>query len=270
MLLLAYRASNSIQNMKVLNSFLVGLSLLIVMGSCSEDDDYYTPPPSGVTHGEGLTFENSGLTDAQIDVINYFNDIALGYEFGNDSKVTRKWNKEMRVFTSGRMTDVLTAELNGIISEIHELTGDELVITLVDTREAADYHVFIGTGEEYAEIYPDVIELVGGNLGLFATDYDGDNYFTNGNMYVDDQRANEVQQRHLLREEFTQSLGLARDSDLYTESIFQSQFTTTTTSYMDIDRELIRLLYHPDISTGLIEVQTTPVLIDILKAESED
>ena len=82
-------------------------------------------------------------------------------------------------------------------------------------------------------------------------------------MYVDIFRANIEAQKHLLREELTQSLGLARDSPEYTESIFQSSWTTTT-EFAAIDKELIRLLYHPDMVIGLTANQVDDVLAEIL------
>jgi hypothetical protein len=82
-------------------------------------------------------------------------------------------------------------------------------------------------------------------------------------MYVDIVRANSTEQKHLLREEFTQSLGLAKDSPLYMESIFQSAWTTTT-EYAAIDKDLIRLLYHPDMGVGLNQAQVEEVLKEIL------
>ena len=68
-------------------------------------------------------------------------------------------------------------------------------------------------------------------------------------MYVDIYRANTIEQRHLLREELTQSLGLAKDSFKYPNSIFQSSWTQTL-NYMEIDKDMIRY-YHPNMSTGL-------------------
>jgi hypothetical protein len=63
-------------------------------------------------------------------------------------------------------------------------------------------------------------------------------------MYVDLYRANEIdEQKHLLREELTQSLGLVNDSWKYKNSIFYQGWTTTT-EYSDIDRELIDILYN--------------------------
>jgi hypothetical protein len=85
-------------------------------------------------------------------------------------------------------------------------------------------------------------------------------------MYVDINRANLAEQKHLLREELTQSLGLARDSQEYPESIFQSAWTNTT-NYALIDSDLIRLLYHPDMSIGLTKAQVDVVLKEILISE---
>jgi hypothetical protein len=61
-------------------------------------------------------------------------------------------------------------------------------------------------------------------------------------------------------------MGLAKDSSLYPESIFQSAWTTTT-SYAPIDKDLIRLLYHPKMSTGLNETQVDEILREILVSE---
>lgn len=71
----------------------------------------------------------------------------------------------------------------------------------------------------------------------------------------------------MLREELTQSLGLARDSNLYPESIFQQSFSTKTTDYAPIDRDLIRLLYHPEMKVGLNRDEVDNLLRDILLTE---
>ena len=86
-------------------------------------------------------------------------------------------------------------------------------------------------------------------------------------MYVDTERPNKTEQRHLLREELTQALGLAKDSGRYPKSIFQQSWTSTT-EYLDIDKELIRLLYHPSLRTGLDARQLEELLIEILLAEN--
>ena len=71
-------------------------------------------------------------------------------------------------------------------------------------------------------------------------------------MYVGIFRANETEQKHLLREELTQSLGLAKDPPLYPESIFKQYFSTRTTEYPQVANDLIYRLYHPGMEIGLI------------------
>jgi hypothetical protein len=85
-------------------------------------------------------------------------------------------------------------------------------------------------------------------------------------MYVDIVRANAVEQKHLLREELTQSLGLAKDSNKYPESIFYADWTTTN-KYANIDRDLVRLLYHPEMAVGLTETQVEETLTEIILSE---
>ena len=224
--------------------------LIIIISSCSQAD-------------ENATLPEPELSEYQIDVIDYFKAVALGFEFGNASRITRKWNSDMNIFTEGEPSTELMNELNEIILEINDLATDGFQINIVDQSSQSNYHIFFGTGTEYAQSYPSQTNFVDANWGLFSVYWNAQNEFTTGHMYVDISRANLTEQKHLLREELTQSLGLARDSQRYLESIFQSAWTSTT-DYAEIDRDLIRLLYHPDLNIGLNENRVEEVLREIL------
>jgi hypothetical protein len=236
------------------NKFLLLFSLCIVIliSSCLKDDDDILP---------GFI-----LSEYEIDVIDYFKDIALGFEFGNTSNITRKWNSEMKVFIGGEPSFELLAEFEKIRTEINELKTDGFNVTVVNDSLQSNYYIFFGSGTKYAEMFPDEANLVNSNWGLFYLLWNGQNQFYSGHMYVDIIRANSIEQKHLLREEFTQSLGFARDSQLYMESIFQSDWTTTI-EYAPIDQDLIRLLYHPEMSVGLNELEVDNALREILSSE---
>ena len=231
---------------------LFSLFIVILISSCSKDDDDILP---------GFI-----LSEYEIAVIDYFKDIALGFEFGNTSNITRKWNSEMKVFIGGEPSFELLAEFEKIRTEINELKTDGFNVTVVDDSLQSNYYIFFGSGTKYAEMFPDEANLVNSNWGLFYLLWNGQNQFYSGHMYVDIIRANSIEQKHLLREEFTQSLGFARDSQLYMESIFQSDWTTTI-EYAPIDQDLIRLLYHPEMSVGLNELEVDNALREILSSE---
>jgi hypothetical protein len=235
------------------NKLLLFLFILIALSSCSKDD-------------ENIILPESEFSEYEINVIDYFKDVALGFEFGNASRITRKWNSEVNIYIGGEANDELTNELEKIKTEINELATDGFKVNIVNNSSQSNYYIFFGNGDDYAQLYPSQANLVDSNWGLFSVYWNSQNQLKSGHMYVDINRANLAEQKHLLREELTQSLGLARDSQEYPESIFQSAWTNTT-NYALIDSDLIRLLYHPDMSIGLTKAQVDVVLKEILISE---
>jgi hypothetical protein len=220
-----------------------------VLLSCSDDDEAF-----------------SGLTIDDRNVIEYFCDVALGVEFGGAAEVTRKWRDEMRIFVGGNTTPALLDELASIITEVNTLATDGFQIRIVLDSLEMNYYIFFGPADTYAKIYPSQAGLVEKNWGLFNIFWDPSNQIYAGNMYVDIDRANDIEEKHLLREELTQSLGLAKDSRRYPESIFQTDWTTTN-AYASIDKELIRLLYHPEMETGVVRSDAETLLAQVLLNE---
>ena len=208
----------------------------------------------------------SELSEYETEILDYFTEIALGFEFSNSSKITRRWNTDLKVYLSGDDNPSLKAELDSIITELNNLITTNMSIYLVDEQVNSNFHIFLGSASDYVSIYPNSADLVESNWGLFFVNWDSSNYFYTGHMYVDTERADSTAQKHLLREEFTQSLGLANDSYKYSDSIFQQNWTLTT-YYSDIDKELIRLLYHPNMKAGLNKAQTQEKLKEIILNE---
>lgn len=224
----------------------IPLLISILLISCSKDEDNILPSSQ---YNENL--------------ITYFKIVALGFEFGNASKVTRKWNSEMKIFVGGEQKPELLSELESIKNEINELATDGFKISIVNDSLQSNYYIFFGSRNEYADIFPRVSSLVDTNWGLFSVFWNNRDEIFTGYMYVDIIRSNLTEQKHLLREELTQSLGLAKDSPLYDNSIFQTEWTTTT-AYATIDKDLIRLLYHPQMRVSLNENEVDIILRNIL------
>ncbi|MFP2996295.1 DUF2927 domain-containing protein [Spongiivirga sp. MCCC 1A20706] len=233
--------------MRLLKSGLIIPFLLIVCWSCSEDDSK----------------TDLSLTSYELDQIEYLKEIALGFEFGSASEITRKWNGDMNIFVKGTSSSDLSAELSRIKDELNQLITDNFEMNIVSDESMANYIIFFGSANDYAALYPSQATLVSNNWGLFSIFWNGQNYLTNGHMYVDIERANLEEQKHLLREELTQSLGLAKDSPRYDGSIFQEEWTRTN-EYAQIDRDIIRLLYHPGVGVGLNSNEVDAVLRTIL------
>jgi hypothetical protein len=232
--------------------FLIISCLLLVR--CSDDESVSTyEPPTPKSYRER--------------VIDYFVEIALGFEFGTASAVTRKWMHEIRIYVGGNKTTEMMTELNRVIGELEELSENLKLRIVSDTLES-NYYIFFGSGMEFANRFPPAQANVASNWGLFYVYFNSLNEITRGVMYVDIERTTDANARkHLLREELTQSLGLAKDSYAYPESIFYQPWSTVT-EFAPIDRDLIRLLYHEDMPTGIFEPEVREIL-EVLTEELE-
>lgn len=167
----------------------------------------------------------------------YFREIALGSEWNGTRETPWRQKQDLKVFVQGQMTPELEGELGRIVFELNSLI-EPIEIKVVATQAAANYVIFLGPWREFWNSWPEVKgERLEHNWGYFAVREGW------GLMYVDTQRANEREQKHLLREELTQSLGLFNDSYKFVESIFYAGWTTTT-EYTALDRELIQMLYN--------------------------
>ena len=228
--------------------FIYTLILLIFL-SCSDDGEV-----------------NIELDEYDLEVISYFKDIALGFEYGTSSEITRKWCSDLKIFVGGDISNDLNVELNKIVNEIRSLATDNFSIQIVNDSSQSNYYIFLGSGEEYSKIFPSQASYVDSNWGLFSVWWDESNCLNRGNMYVDIYRANNIGQKHLLREELTQSLGLGKDSFKYPNSIFQSSWTQTL-NYLEIDKDVIRLLYHPKMKSGVDRYEVDNLLREILLGE---
>ena len=210
------------------------LTLILILQGCSSDDE---PIPQVIQ--EPLS-----------EVHSYFIEIAFGSEFAGGFDYARKWNSDMKVYLPDTVYDYLNEELELIINELNPLLQG-MQITQVDNRDEANYIIYFGDRFTYVNDFePNATDYVASNWGLFYIYWD--NWVINrGSMYVDVIRTLDRDcQKHLLREELTQSLGLMNDSYRYPDSMFYQEWTCGT-SYSEIDRSLIELLYDPNIRAGM-------------------
>lgn len=199
-------------------------------------------------------YEGTTLRFMKQHLIDLLVSVALGAEYGDNLKLLKKWTTPMRIYVTGTPNSSLEEELFNIINEINVLCTDGFYIEQVATAEAANMIVFFGTAEAFGLQYAVSHELLKENLGLVVIRNNGQYEIISGTIFVDMERSTPKDQMHVLREELTQSLGLLNDLLYYRNSIFYTHYSTTT-SFSDNDRELIRLLYHPAFYPGMSAAQ---------------
>lgn len=205
------------------------------------------------------------LTAEQKTVVNYFQEVALGFEYGNVSPVTRKWKTDMRIYVGGSPDAAVRQELESIVEELNSYFKDGFQMQLVDQKDRSNMFIYFGDQSTYSTLYPRQSALLKGASGLCTVAWNGRNEITRGHIFIRTEKNSIEEQRHVIREELTQALGFGKDSPRFMDSIFQSSFTTPT-QYSEVDKELIRLLYHPRMAAGLdateVEALVTKIILD--------
>ncbi|AWV97725.1 hypothetical protein [Arcticibacterium luteifluviistationis] len=154
--------------MKTIRLFILLISLII--SSCSKNKEDIKP---------------TVLSDFEKETISYFKEIALGFEYGNNSEITRKWDTEMKIFVGGEKKDYLINELNTVVSEINALSTDGFYISVTTDSLLSNYYIFLGSGNDYGSKFPGSKDLINNNYGLFSINWNAENNLFKGRMYVD-------------------------------------------------------------------------------------
>ena len=196
-------------------------------------------------------------TDFIEAALEYFPEIAAGSEFDRfANKKLKRWPLGTNISISlNERTDKKDLQVfQDLIPVVEKLTGLEFFI--VNNDELADMNFY---KINYSEMPRVMDNYVPNNWGLF-------NYFSNDNyeikgakLAVASDKTNKFELRHLIIEEFIQSLGLVNDSYRYMDSIFQEEWTEVQRP-APIDWLLLEFLYRPEVSPGMEVKEVVEIL----------
>ena len=199
------------------------------------------PTEAAVSHSdlyiEGLDVE---------DVILYFNEVCLDAEFVNDGdpSLLQKWTSPICYIINGEPTqeDLTTLEsITGWLNTVEGFPG--ISETSIDAE--ANLHIYF-CGEDQM-------------INILGTDFYGcdggvtfwymDNEIYNANIcYRTD--IDQYVRNSVIQEEIFNGLGPVQDTDLREDSIAYSGYSTPQ-ELTQIDKLILTLLYHPQLSCGM-------------------
>lgn len=183
------------------------------------------------------------------ETIEYFVDVALSSEYG-DSGTIRKWQNGLRIQVFGTPTATDLQTLSTVTQELSHLTG--LAIALVNESPNVELH--FAPIAKFAQLEPNYKT---GNEGFFWTWYEN-GVIDRARILINSQQTDTVRS-HLLREEFTQSLGLMNDSRRHPDSIFYQGWTETQT-FSPADQAIIQMLYQAKLQPNMTQAEVMQAL----------
>lgn len=186
------------------------------------------------------------------DEVDYFTEVALGFEYGNATRVVRRWNQPIRYRVYGDPDDADRAALARVVDDINTLTS---LVDMVEVEDTPLVEIHFAPVSAFPSILP---SYVPGNVGYFSVWWDGTQHFSRAVVLIGTDQTRAARD-HLIREEVTQILGLGRDSPRYPQSIFYQPWSLVS-DYAPVDRALVEMLYRPEVRTGMGEEEVAAVL----------
>jgi hypothetical protein len=229
---------------------LLFLAIIIGTGSVYFGKDEVKNSPLKKEIEQEITVENTtvdyGNYDPSLDERfsekerNYFAKIVKSSEFEGSTDISR-WRKDVKIFILGDKQPYLMNELKLVVDELNDII-EPINITIVNSRGEANLVGYFGSHIGYGELEPYAKKYLSNNWGLFVVN--GSSEITSGTFFIDTKRCDDVvTQKHIVREELTQALGLFNDSYEYKNSIFYQGWSDVT-EFAEIDKQLIRMLYN--------------------------
>jgi hypothetical protein len=211
------------------------------------------------------TSSASPYTQFTSEEISYFLEVALGSEFGNTHPVIKKWEEPIRIRVYGSPTADDLNTLRAVIADINRLVDTiDLEMSTRAGERSPNIKIYFIPEPHFKQYEPNYEPL---NYGFFWTWWDQEN-LDQAHVLISTTHITQKERNHLIREELTQALGLMNDSNRYPDSIFYAPWTDIT-SYSEIDKALIALLYRPEIHAGMTRSQVWEVLRNLRTKDPE-
>lgn len=191
--------------------------------------------------------------------INIFLKIILENEFHKTDKKCKKWVDDIIIYTYFEKYSLeLDKELNNIIKDINNLS-QTIKLSRTDNLNKANLRVYLSSRKNFQRIIPSNYEdLITTNYGLGIIFYNKKYIIHKADVYVDTERTVNIKcQKHLLREEITQILGMVNDIQI-PESIFNQKWECTT-KYNKFDKLIIYFFLSKEIKPGMDEKEITDI-----------
>lgn len=191
------------------------------------------------------------------EAIDFYIEVALGAEFGDASPVVRKWTDDLSVRVEGNPGPADLTELDRVIDELNQLRSGAS-IRFAAQAESSNVAIHFAPEATFREILPEYVPV---NYGFFWFWFNSRAEITSAVILIDNTDAiSQTFRNHLIREELTQTLGLANDSPRFQGSIFHAEHPPVPTEYSRLDREVIKIHDLSEIQPGMTETDVRRIL----------
>ncbi|WP_405410501.1 hypothetical protein [Maribacter sp. Asnod1-A12] len=203
------------------------------------------------------------LTDDQKEEIDYFIYLTLWKSpTHNDLINNTRWTEPMKIFLDGA-TETLEINIEEVIEEYNEIfENSDFNITIVDTKEASNAHVFFGETAEVESLWEDMFEIINGKTySGYAMTNELNAVLSNSRIWLSSTS------KVLFKHELGHALGFGHSERCEIEKSFLCSNISNDHDFLEIEKGIIRLAYKNETEAGLTEDEIKLYLANTLILE---
>ncbi len=213
---------------------------------------------------ETATFSYQPVNNSRFDLqsLKYFNEIAFQSEHTPVEPFIRKWRSDIVVRVEGTPTYEDRQSVTAMLNQLNQLQDQ---VTLKEDLFDANLIIRFQPEETFHDINQNYEPV---NLGYFWLRWI-DNEIYAGNILIDSKATTQSQRDALIKEELTQAMGLMNVSSTHADSVFNDDQGKLVDDLAEIDRELVRMLYSPEIKPSMSPDEALTILSQIARQPEE-
>lgn len=184
--------------------------------------------------------KNSSYTNEEI--LEYFKEVALKIEYGNQNNSVKKWNTPIYYYLDENAKEEDQKHIQLLIEKLNEIPT--LPLFIKSSLEEANLVIHFTSSDTLYKI-----RKLPGIEGYCHFEYDKNNILRKSEITISSDLELETR-KSVITEEIVQALGLTNDSEKYENSIFY-QYASNLIYPSDLDFIIISLLYNENIKYGM-------------------
>lgn len=226
------------------------IAAAMLLCSCSVIGNNPAASESGLSAdtGEVESDVGSGITVQDVTpggILDYFNEVAIGSEYGESAEVICKWAKPLTYAVEGSATEEDLALIGTLCDRLNGIDGFPGIRRAL-IAGSADFVISFVPREEITNMF-DVADDTCAGMAEYSWDSATGEIFS-ARAAIDESLTDE--RISTICEEFLQALGPACDSYLYISSVFY-EGTSFVSRPSDLDWAIMEILYSPSIPAGM-------------------
>lgn len=238
------------------------VTALLILSLCLLCSCLSTGSGNGGKVTDGTEEAAGGISVSRVspgEILDYFNEVAIGSEYGESAQIVCKWTKPISYrIVSGTPTEEDTELMQSLFDRLNTIEGFPGIRKAIGP-EKADLELYFVPRKELENMFDAADESCAG-MAEYSWDSSTGEIFS-ARVGIDEALTDD--RRSTICEEILQSLGPACDSFSFINSVFY-EGTSFVSGPSELDWVIMEILYSPEIPVGCAREDAISAAVTLL------